>query len=789
MIIYADTKRDFMERVSNDTVADYLEEKILEKLRRKTGASEKKSWGASLARMGLILGSSSVPDDAGVAIEYVIPMSSKRIDILISGFDEQGASHVVIVELKQWSEVKAVDGMNDMVKTYVGGREDLHLHPSYQAWSYAQLMHNFSAVVQDHDVGIWPCAYLHNYRRRPNDPLDAVQYHHYEGLAPAFTHEDAKKLSDFICRYVRKGDSGTVLFEIENGEIRPSKSLQDALADMLDGNPEFVMIDEQKRIYESIIYCARHAKQMRKKEVLIVKGGPGTGKSVVAINALVALIKDGQVAQYVTKNSAPRYVFEEKLVGTYSKRLGKKYSSAYVNGLFRGSGCYVESKENEFGTIIVDEAHRLNERSGLFRNKGENQIKEIINAAWCSVFFIDEHQQVTTHDIGSADEIRKFAMAFGVTPLEFKLVSQFRCNGSDGYLSWLDHLLYGEESANEDLKDANYDFRVVDSPEELRRVVLARNTKGVNARIVAGYCWDWIQGGRDNSSIHDIVIDGFEISWNLGTTKTWAIDDGSVKEAGCIHTCQGLEFEHVGVIVGEDMYFKDGEIRTDFTKRASTDQSIQGLRGLLRTNPGKAIEKGDAIVRNTYRTLMTRGSKSCTVYCCDKPLANYLRQMAGQSMAVTKPEILNEVGEALRYREYLPLYTIAAACGKFGAEQRVEEPIGWVRISGRLTPNKNLFVVRAMGHSMEPKIKDGEYCVFEYREHEVPTEEVVVLAEHSGVIDDETQGAYSIKKFTKDGENIVLRPVNPEHPNIPLDPTCSYSIVGVHRSNYHVVTD
>lgn len=787
MIVYADTKRDFIKRVSDDTLADYLEEKILEKLHRKTQVTERRAWENSLSRMGLLLGSSTIPDDAGVAIEYVIPMSSKRIDILVSGYDEKGSSHVVIVELKQWSSLKAVDGMNDMVETRVGGSEGLHLHPSYQAWSYAQLMHNFSAVVQDSEINVWPCAYLHNYKRRSNDPLDAVQYHYYESLAPAFTHTDSDKLKEFIARYVRRGDAGKVLFDIENGEVRPSKSLQDALVNMLNGNSEFVMIDKQKEVYEHIVYCSRRAKQTGKKEVLIVKGGPGTGKSVVAINTLVELIKDGQVVQYVTKNSAPRNVFAEKLVGSYSSRLKKRYSKAYVNGLFKGSGCFVDAKPNEFGTIIVDEAHRLNEKSGMYHNQGENQIKEIINAAWCSVFFIDEHQRVTTYDAGSIDSIQKFAKLSGAVPREFVLSSQFRCNGSDGYLSWLDHVLYGEESATTDLRDANYDFRVVDSPEELRSIINARNTNGVNARIVAGYCWNWIRAGKNDSSVHDIKIEDFEISWNLGNSLTWAIDRGSVNEAGCIHTCQGLEFEHVGVIVGPDMFVKDGEICTDFTKRASTDQSIKGLKGKLRQSPSEAVRLGDAIVRNTYRTLLTRGSKSCTVYCCDKALAEYLKRMAGLSAEKHDPEILYEIAEELKYREYLPLYSMRAACGNFGGEEHVDHSDGWVKISGRNRLNPNLYIVKAVGHSMEPMIKDGEYCIFEYRENEIPEDNTIVLAEHTGEIDAETHGAYSIKKFVREGEKIILRPLNRAYKDIELDQSRDYRIVGVLRRDNQVI--
>ena len=156
---------------------------------------------------------------------------------------------------------------------------------------------------------------------------------------------------------------------------------------------------------------------------------------------------------------------------------------------------------------------------------------------------------------------------------------------------------------------------------------------------------------------------------------------------------------------------------------------------------------------------------------------------------VVEPEILHEVGEALRYREYLPLYTLAAACGRFGEERLVEEPTNWVWISGRLTRNENLYVVRAVGHSMEPRIRDGEYCVFEYRMDEVPEDNAIVLAEHADVIDGETRGAYSIKKLVHEDGKVILRPLNPDYDDIEPDPTRGYRIVGVLRTGCQVAAD
>jgi DUF2075 family protein len=355
-----------------------------------------------------------------------------------------------------------------------------------------------------------------------------------------------------------------------------------------------------------------------KKQVLIIEGGPGTGKSVLAINLLVALTKNGKLVKYISKNSAPREVYTVKLSGSVRK--------TNINNLFGGSGAFIDLESDYFDVLIVDEAHRLSLKSGMFQNLGENQIKEIISASKMSIFFIDDFQRVTMQDIGSVQEIKKCASLFDSSVVCLKLESQFRCNGSDGYLAWLDDVLEIRETANTDMKDIDYDIRIVDSPNEVRDLIVEYNKPSNRARILAGYCWAWLKAGQNDTNVHDIKIGDFEMSWNLGNTTTFAIDESSVNEVGCIHTSQGLEFDYAGVIIGDDMRYENGHIVTDFTKRAKTDQSLKGIKKLYKENPEFALKEADEIIKNTYRTLMTRGMKGCYVYCTDKNLAEYLKE-------------------------------------------------------------------------------------------------------------------------------------------------------------------
>ena len=621
MLVYEGVKSAFIDDVDLGIIADKIRNKYIEVIKKRPSAPEFNSWKNSMQYMRGVLSDNDIPNNTGIAIEYNIPPTGCRIDFMISGYNKN-KSNVVIVELKQWdkaTEVKEMDGIYK-VNTYTGGGLRDVNHPSYQAMTYANLIKDYNEVVQLKDINVVPCAYLHNYYFEDDDTLLSNNYKEYTDKAPLFGHNDVIKLRNFIKKYIEDGDDGNILYEIDQGRIRPSKMLQDSLRNMLKGNKEFYMIDNQKVVYEYALRNAIDTVAANDKNVMIVRGGPGTSKSVVPITFLVELNSRNMTCFYVTKNAAPRSVYSSKLRGDYTQ--------TYINHLFQGSGNFIDEEKNKLDCLVVDEAHRLNAKSGMFQNKGENQVKEIINAAKFSIFFIDENQKVTLKDIGSEDLIKKFAKEQGAGIYTFDLDSQFRCNGSDGYIAWLDRVLDIKETANFDIDGFDYDFRVLDDPNEVRRLIEEKNKINNKSRIVAGYCWNWISDGKNNSEIHDIEIPeyNFGMSWNLGNSTTWAIDSNSVNEVGCVHTCQGLEFDYVGVIIGNDMRYEDGHIVTDYTKRASTDFSLKGINKIAREYGQETANKiADNIIKNTYRTLMTRGMKGCYVYCVDKELQEYLK--------------------------------------------------------------------------------------------------------------------------------------------------------------------
>ena len=618
MIIYSGTKAQFLGH-ADGWIEERIADAFLKSTGRYAGQGEQRSWRESLGEMAKVLRSPTLPDDMGVGVEYQIPRSAKRIDMLLTGRDQDDAPHLVIVELKQWSNSRVSDKDGIVWAQRGGAHEREGPHPSYQAWSYAALLEGFNEAIYEGDIRLRPCAYLHNYRR--DGVIDDARYADYLHRAPLFLRgeDEQEKLRDFIRRHISRGDKAALLYQIENGRVRPSRQLADAVAGMLADQPEFVLVDEQKLAYETVLSLADEA-ETGAKQVVLIEGGPGTGKSVVAVNLLAELTRRRKLVKYVSKNAAPRSVYAEKLRG--------KRRRVEVSALFGGSGTFFDKEKNAFDVLVVDEAHRLNERSGLYGNLGEHQVKEIIEAARCSAFFVDDAQQVTLADVGHSNEIAKWAESLGAKLTRLELPSQFRCAGSDGYLAWLDSLLGIRETANVDFDHGAFDFQVVDTATELHERIEVLNRPANRARVVAGYCWDW--NSKRNPDAWDIVIpeEGYRRQWNLGSDGSlWIIAPESVEQVGCIHTCQGLEVDYIGVILGPDLVVRDGRFISRPRERSRMDRSIRGWKAAARRDPS-SLGRVDRIIRNTYRTLMTRGMKGCFVTSTDPETLAFLRSLA-----------------------------------------------------------------------------------------------------------------------------------------------------------------
>ena len=621
MIVYEDSKRCFVEDIKSNCIADKITAKIRERGINAGHEREYISWQNSLQFMRNIVDDNDIDDEVRIAIEYNIPLTSKRVDFIICGADANNNDNVVVVELKQWQKAEVVaDDMHYCVKTFVGRNNRIVCHPSYQAYSYACFIRNYSQKVLDDGINLIPCAYLHNYDPDFKQTLSNSIYKEWVSEAPFFIRNETEQFSAFVKKYVtRRSSNGDLLYKIDHGRLKPTKTLQDSLASMVKGNKEFMLLDEQAVCYDMCLKTMAKCKEDGKKRTIVIQGGPGTGKSVLAVNLLMEFINKSLNTCYATKNSAPREAFLSLLTHSDAKK------QVNIKQLFRSPFGLSNVPDNTYDCLIVDEAHRLVKKMYGDWN-GENQVKECISASLLSIFLLDEDQAVTVNDIGSIAEISKWCRELNSTlkmPAEAKLVSQFRCNGSDAYIQFIDDILQRtEESVTVSLYELNFDFRIFDSAIELREALREKNAINNKSRMVAGYCYDWnVKHGRGD---YDIMLpDGFKAKWNLEKDKIWAINPNSFEEVGCIHTAQGLEFDYVGVLIGKDLKYDStsGRIITD-KQAISKDDKSSGIRSC----------KNESIVRklilNTYKTLLTRGQKGCYVYCEDKSLAEYIKKKA-----------------------------------------------------------------------------------------------------------------------------------------------------------------
>lgn len=747
MIIYLELKRQFMADVADNQIDQKIADALLNAAGRRVSESEIASWRNSMNYMRTLLEDNSIPDDTGVGIEFMIPQTAKRIDFILSGLSESGEHSLVIVELKQWSNVSATN-LDGIVESFVGSGTRNLSHPSYQAWTYAALLEDFNEAVQSVPVRLQPCAYLHNCT--DGSAVRDRRYSAHLIKAPLFLRNEHHHLRDFIKNHVSKGDEGKSLYLVRDGKLRPSKGLSEHLVALLNGASVFKLIDEQKLVYETIRFRSQIA-TTQKRQVIIVNGGPGTGKSVVAINLLVELTRMELVTQYVTRNSAPREVYKSLLSGSLTK--------SRIDNLFKGSGAYIDVEAGLFDTLIVDEAHRLNEKSGMFA-KGENQMAEIIRASKCSVFFIDPDQQVHWKDVGNAKTIAELAKSMGAVVTEMELASQFRCNGSDGYLAWVDNMLGIRETAHPNLEGISYDFRVAKDANELRQWVYELEAGGKKSRMVAGYTWPW--KSQKDPHAYDLVLDGgaFKARWNLASDgMLWILKKESISEVGCIHTCQGLELDYVGVIFGEDFLVRNGRIFTDGGKRATTDKSIAGFKKLLKSDPDAASARASAIIRNTYRTLMTRGLKGCFVYSPDPETNAFLKAATGSQTAQANIISGRDSDSAMPfeplddslvspYVNALPLVDLKLAAGNFGPETIVQAA-RWVKPLNQTWLKKDHFICQVHGQSMNKVIPDGAWCLFRF-----PTpgsrKGKIVVASSGNIRDAETGARFTIKRYSSE---------------------------------------
>jgi len=609
MLLYQGTTESFETETRTNAIVDRLTQNFKAQAGYAPSDSERRAWQNSLRAMAFVTMSSGLKGH-GVAIEYSLPGTSKRLDFMVTGYAPGGVKSAVIVELKQWEETESGDG--DKVVTFVGRKERDVLHPSIQVGQYHQYLSDQLEVFHEEDrkIELSACSYLHNYGYKSSDPLLEVKFRTALLKCPLFSKDDFDSLVAYLKSKVPNPDEAKVVEEIVKSRAKPSMKLLEEVNRVVKEQSRYVLLDEQLIAYNRIIAEVRHAAETGEQSIVVVRGGPGTGKSVIALNVVAELSRLGKNTHYVTGSKA----FTEtvrKIVGTRAAQQVKYFNS------------YMAADRHLIDVMVCDEAHRIRKTSNnRFTRKdkrsSKTQLEELMHAGRVCVFFIDDRQVVRPDEIGNSSMILQYAREQGIRLFECDLVAQFRCNGSDAFINWVNHTLEIDRTANPFWeRDNAYEFKIVGSPEELERMIQEKASAGKSARLAAGFCWKWSDPDSDGRLLNDVKIGDWHRPWDakpdagklapgIPPASLWAYDPNGIGQVGCVYTAQGFEFDYIGVIFGKDLVYREGTGWVG-VKEESQDAVVK-----------RSKEKFVDLVKNTYRVLLTRGMKGCYVHFMDE---------------------------------------------------------------------------------------------------------------------------------------------------------------------------
>jgi len=608
MLLYQGTSKEFVIETTKNEIVDRLEESFKRQMGYGPSVAERRSWQNSLRAMALVVGMSGLKNH-GVGIEYQLPGSSKRLDFMISGLSLDKKKEAVIIELKQWEKTEAGDG--DKVVTFVGQRDRDVLHPSVQVGHYRQYLTDQLEVLHEGNTAIRlsACSYLHNYSLEEQDPLFDEKFKAVVAKNPVFSKDDVEKLVQYLNDLVPCGDDGSVVEEIIQSKAKPSKKLLEEIHRVVKDDSRYVLLDEQIIAYNRIISEVKRSAKTGEKAAIIVRGGPGTGKSVIALNVMGELSRIGHNTHYVTGSKAFTETIR-KILGTRGAQQVKFFNS------------YMSVQAGAIDVMVCDEAHRIRKTSNNMYTKkdkrsNKSQLEELFDASKVAVFFIDDRQIVRPDEIGSSRLIAEFAKSHDIRLYECDLTAQFRCNGSDAFINWVNHTLNIEVTANPFWEASNpFEFKIFDSPEALEKAIHAKAAEKASARMSAGFCWKWSDPDSTGNLLDDVVVGDWKRPWDakpgagrlakgIPPAALWAYDPNGIGQVGCVYTAQGFEFDYIGVIIGKDLVYRSDKGWVG-VKEESCDTMVK-----------RSKDKFVDLVKNTYRVLLTRGMKGCYVYFLD----------------------------------------------------------------------------------------------------------------------------------------------------------------------------
>lgn len=606
MLLYRASAESLRSEAQAGRLARHLAEQYAYAVGHRAAESEVRSWERSLPVLAEDLGDAGL-DQVEVLAEFQLPLSSKRVDALLAGVHPKtGTPSYVLVELKQWSQAEAHEEADDLCYVEGYGRHPV-LHPAEQVRRYCTFLTDFTTALEDALDPIAGAAYLHNATEYGVSSLRALAEDEHGRL---FTRERRTEFLAFLKSRLAPESGAEAADLLLASKVAPSRQLLKVAADEVQTREQFTLLDEQQVAYRLVLNAVERARASDTKQVVLISGGPGSGKSVIALSLLGELWRQGRSAMHATGSKS----FTE----TLRKVAGRR--NTRVKALFKYFNSFMAAERNEIDVLICDEAHRMRETSANRYTKadmrtGKAQVQELIEAARVPVFLLDQYQVVRPGETGTPDLIRDAARQAGLSVAEVELDAQFRCGGSRAYEEWVLRLLGLEPGGPIEWSgDTYFSLAVAESPSELEALLRAKAADAYGARMTAGFCWPWSDPRPDGTLIDDVVIGDWARPWNVRGERAvggappsslWATDPAGFGQVGCIYTAQGFEYDWNGVILGPDLVWRDD--RWIAQPKASKDPALRGL----------SPDQADPLLRNVYKVLLTRGMVGTLVYSMD----------------------------------------------------------------------------------------------------------------------------------------------------------------------------
>ena len=598
------------------TLVEKLSAQMLFQMGNSPSPAEKRSWENSLVEISELLIQCEL-GEVVLLVEYQLPYSSKRVDVLALGSDPKtGQPTIIAIELKQWTNASLIEGALDTLKIDSYGNTPI-LHPAVQVSRYCEYLNDFNRYVSDDNTNLFGIAYLHNWIDANNPALDLIQPTSHGML---FTANQKNRLKEFLIARISSKFSEQITDDFLNSKVAPTKQLMQLAADEVKNREQFRLLDEQQIAYSMVMKALRDAETSNTKTAVIITGGPGTGKSVIALSLLGELSRRGKTTLHATGSKAFRNSLR-KVAGARAPQIQKLFS--YFNS-------FMSAERNSLDVIICDEAHRIRETSANRYTKadlrtGTPQLHELLNVARVPVFLLDSNQVVRKGETGTPEYIEVEARNLGLHVIRVDLDGQFRCGGSRLYETWLNGFLKIENSKTIAWSnDPNFNVIVADSPDEIVEKLRGFESEGFKSRITAGYCWTWNDPNADGTLPNDVKIGDWARPWNVKgdrgvgeylSGELWAIDPKGFDQIGCVYTAQGFEYDWNAVIFGPDLVWRAGAWVGD--RSGSRDPAMRGI----------TPEHFETLVKNTYKVLLTRGLVGTILYSVDEETQEHFRTL------------------------------------------------------------------------------------------------------------------------------------------------------------------